>query len=59
MKARRYEPVQVGDLVTVYGVRCRVFLVRPAGTVDVEATDGSERCWRLTGGMVRVEVADA
>lgn len=50
-----FEPAKVGDLVDVRGIQCRVFLVRPCGTVDVEATDGSERCFRLTGCLVEVK----
>lgn len=42
---------KVGDHMTVHGVLCRVFRVRPAGTLDVEALDGSGRCWRVTGLM--------
>lgn len=50
-----FEPAKAGDLVDVRGIECRVFLVRPCGTVDVEATDGSGRCFRLTGCLVRVQ----
>ena len=53
-----YELPKLGDRVTVYGVPCRVFLIRPAGTVDVEALDGSDRCWRVSGGLVRVMRAE-
>lgn len=42
---------KVGDHMTVHGVLCRIFKVRAAGTVDVEALDGSGRCWRVTGLM--------
>lgn len=50
---KTYEPARVGDRVIVRGVACVVYLVRPAGTVDVEAVDGSGRCWRVSGGVVR------
>lgn len=50
-----YAPAQVGDRVQVYSVPCRVFRVRTAGTVDVEAIDGSGRRWRVSGGIVRVD----
>lgn len=40
---------KIGQLVTVYGIRCRIYAIYAAGTIDVEACDGSERCWRLTG----------
>ncbi len=38
----------LGQVVTVYGVRCRIFKVHPFGTIDVEALDGS-KCWRVSG----------
>jgi len=41
---------KVGDLVTVHGIKCRVFKVwRVERFVDVEAEDGSGRCWRVSG----------
>ncbi len=42
-------PLSVGDTLTVRGVLCRVFRVRPFGTYDVEALDGSGLCWRVSG----------
>jgi hypothetical protein len=39
---------QIGQIVFVYGVRCRIFKVRPCGTIDVEEVDGP-RAWRLSG----------
>jgi hypothetical protein len=39
----------IGAIVNVRGIECRIFRIRPAGTLDVEATDGSGRCWRLSG----------
>lgn len=44
-----YRQSEVGQLVQVYGVWCRVETVRPFGTVDVEAVDGSGRWWRVSG----------
>ncbi len=40
--------VKIGQRCTVRGVACQVIAVRPAGTVDVEAIDGS-RYWRVSG----------
>ena len=40
---------KLGQLVTVRGIECRIIGIHAAGTIDVEATDGSERCWRVTG----------
>jgi hypothetical protein len=42
------KPLKVGDVVVVYGKRCRVFKVRPMGTVDVEEI-GGRGAWRLSG----------
>lgn len=42
------EPAKVGDIVTVYGVDCEIVKVRPFGTIDVVALDGS-RAWRVSG----------
>jgi hypothetical protein len=53
---RDYAHPQVGDRVVVYGVSCVVFRVRP-WAVDVEATDGSGRCWRVSGCPLRVKEA--
>jgi hypothetical protein len=39
----------IGDWCDVYGVRCVITAVRPFGTIDVEAQDGSGRCWRVSG----------
>lgn len=38
----------IGQLVTVRGVQCRIVKVRPMGTIDVVALDGS-RAWRVSG----------
>lgn len=38
----------IGDLVTVRGVACKVIAVRPFGTMDVESLDG-KYTWRLSG----------
>ena len=40
---------QVGQITRVYGVLCAIIAVRPLGTIDVEALDGSGRCWRVSG----------
>jgi hypothetical protein len=45
--------MRIGQFVTVYGVTCLVTAVRPLGTIDVEACDGSGRCWRVSGLAVR------
>lgn len=50
---KNYESARVGDRVVVRGVECVVYAVVPAGTVEVEAVDGSGRCWRVSGGIVR------
>ncbi len=42
-------PPRIGQTVTVYNIECRIYRIHPFGTIDVEATDGSERCWRITG----------
>ena len=39
---------KVGMLVKVYGQDCRIFKVRPLGTIDVVRVDGS-RTYRLSG----------
>lgn len=54
--AERFIPAAGGDVVVVRGIECRVFKTLPCGTVDVEATDGSERCFRLSGCLIRTEV---
>lgn len=41
-------PPKVGQRVTVRGVVCMIVKVRPFGTIDVVALDGS-RAWRLSG----------
>ena len=46
---RHYTTPKLGQLVTVRGIECRVIAIRPAGTIDVEATDGSGRCFRVSG----------
>jgi hypothetical protein len=40
---------QLGNLVTIRGVACRIIAIRPFGTIDVEALDGSGRAWRVSG----------
>lgn len=42
-----------GSIVKVRGVWCVVVRVRPLGTIDVEAIDGSGRAWRVSGLEVR------
>lgn len=44
-----FTPPVIGQLVTVRGIECRIIAIRPMGTVDVEATDGTGRCWRVSG----------
>lgn len=39
---------EIGQLVTVRGVRCRITAVLPLGTIEVEALDGS-KAFRLSG----------
>lgn len=39
----------IGQPCTVRGVPCRVVVVSGPGTVDVVATDGSDRAWRVSG----------
>jgi hypothetical protein len=46
--AETHKAPKIGQLVTVYGVRCSIFKIRPMGTIDVVALDGS-RAWRLSG----------
>lgn len=43
--------IGLGSIITVYGVACRIYRVHKFGTFDVEATDGSGRCWRVSGYM--------
>jgi hypothetical protein len=43
-----YDPPKLGMIVTVYGVKCRIFKVHPMGTIDVVSIDG-RRAWRITG----------
>lgn len=38
----------VGDVVVVRGVKCRITKVHKFGTIDVQAIDGSG-AWRITG----------
>jgi hypothetical protein len=40
---------QPGQIVYLRGVECRIVRIRPAGTIDVEATDRSGRRWRVSG----------
>lgn len=39
---------QLGQLVTIRGIQCRIIAIHAAGTIDVEALDGS-RCYRISG----------
>jgi hypothetical protein len=39
---------KVGQLVKVYGLQCRIFKVRPAGTIDVLSLDGTH-AYRVSG----------
>ena len=39
----------IGATCEVRGVPCRITALLPAGIVEVEATDGSGRCWRVSG----------
>lgn len=43
---------KVGDEITLRGVLCRIIKVRPFATYDVEALDGSDRFWRVSGVFV-------
>jgi cellobiose-specific phosphotransferase system component IIB len=40
--------LQVGSIIMVHNVRCRVIKMRDFGTVDVEEIDGP-RAWRVSG----------
>ena len=40
--------LKIGDIVTVHGIQCEVFKIRPFGTVDVVALDYS-RAFRVSG----------
>jgi hypothetical protein len=42
------ERPKVGKIVILFGKRCRIFKVRPAGTIDVVALDDSG-AWRISG----------
>lgn len=39
----------IGQFVTVHGLECRIIAIRPMGTIDVETTDGTCRCFRVSG----------
>jgi hypothetical protein len=39
---------EIGQFVTVYGVKCVIVKVHPLGTIDVEEIDGP-RAYRLSG----------
>ena len=39
---------QIGQIVKVYGVDCRIVKIHPFGTIDVVRLDGS-RAYRLSG----------
>lgn len=39
----------VGQPCTVRGVPCRIAVIRAMNTLDVVATDGSGRAWRVSG----------
>lgn len=45
------KPPKVGEVVRVEGLPMlvRVLVLRPFGTMDVQAIDGTERCWRVSG----------
>jgi len=47
MKNQTSRPT-AGQLITIYGHKCRIVTVHPFGTLDVETLDGS-RAWRVTG----------
>jgi hypothetical protein len=40
---------KIGMTYTVYGVQCKIYKILSPGTIHVEAMDGSERCWQVTG----------
>jgi hypothetical protein len=40
--------LSIGDIITVYGQKCRIYRVYDFGTYDVETLDGT-RCYRVTG----------
>ncbi len=39
---------QVGQIIKVHGQDCRIFKIRPFGTVDVVTLDG-KRAYRVSG----------
>lgn len=39
---------EIGMLVTVRGIVCKVYAIRGAGTVDVQAVNG-DQCFRISG----------
>jgi hypothetical protein len=49
---------QVGGLVNVRGQQCRIFKVRPFGTLDVVTLDG-ERAYRVSGLALLRELGEA
>ena len=49
MQQLQQEPYRIGQVCRVRGVWCRIIAIRPLGTIDVEAIDGSGRCWRVSG----------
>lgn len=50
-----FRPIRLGELVTVRGIECRVYAILPMGTVEVIATDGTQRCFRVSGSIIVVE----
>ena len=40
--------MRIGDIIIVYGQKCRIYAIHDFGTIDVETLDGS-RCYRVTG----------
>jgi hypothetical protein len=41
--------LEIGALVTVRGVLCRVFKIHPLGTIDVVALDSDGPAFRVSG----------
>jgi len=39
---------QLGQLTTVYGLKCRIFKIHTFGTIDVEVID-EDRAYRISG----------
>lgn len=47
MKALNEKP-KIGQIMVVYGLKCRIFKIHPFGTVDVEEINGPH-VYRITG----------